>query len=68
MCESVVLDTPSHTTSTACVSGRADPMRAIASSLREWRRPMSHTPRIQATGSSVKWSRGSGALAPHVSQ
>ena len=64
MCEVVELETPSQTTSAAKDSGFWPAPSAIASSLRVCRLPMSHTPPTQGAGASVKWSRGSGCLAP----
>ena len=41
---------------------------AIASSLRWWRIPLSHTPATHGAGCSRKWSRGLRAFTPHCSQ
>lgn len=68
MWESVEFETPSHTTSTAKESCRSSASRAMASSLRPCRMPMSQTPATQGCGSSVKWSRGSRCFEPQLSQ
>ena len=68
MCESVVLETPSQTTIAANDPDAASAARASASSLRRCRFPMSQTPATHGAGASLKWSRGSGCLAPQVSQ
>ena len=61
MCESVAMETPSQTTSTARLTRRArSRCSAMASSLRACRLPMSQTPPTQAAGVSTKWLRGSG--------
>ena len=68
MWESVVFETPSQTTMTANDAEAGSAARAMPSSLRRCRRPMSQTPPTQGAGSSLKWSRGSGSLEPQVSQ
>ena len=61
-------DTPSQTTATATgPSGVSVVARAIASSLRECRRPRSVTPASSSRLSST-WSRPDGTLRPHDSQ
>ena len=68
MWESVAIDTPSQTTSTARLPGASVAVSAIASSLRACRRPMSHTPPTHGAGDSAKWLRGSGGGDPQWSQ
>ena len=61
-------DTPSQTTAIATgPAGVSVVARAIASSLRGWRRPRSVTPASNSRLSST-WSRPDGTLRPHDSQ
>ena len=66
--ESMELDTPSQTTSTAREPGSGSAAVATASSLRACRTPRSQTAATHGAGCSTKWSRGMTALAPQVSQ
>ncbi len=66
--ESVELDTPSRTTSTARQPGASSASSAIASSLRLWTMPRSQTPATQEAGVSRKWSRSLACLVPHEMQ
>ncbi len=63
--ESMLVETPSQTTSTAR-SPRAH--SAMASSLRWCCSPRSHTPPTHSAGAAEKWSRRLGAFAPQVWQ
>ncbi len=68
MWESVAMETPSQTTSTARDPAGSVARNAMASSLRVCRLPMSQTPPTQAAGASVTWKRGSGGGVPQWSQ
>ena len=66
--ESTRLETPSRTTRTAREPGFSLASSAMASSLRLFFAPLSHTPATQVAGVSRKWSRSLGALVPQDRQ